>query len=109
MKIDIIKSGKWALNGIKIIEIKTGIQEIMQSLAEELIKSGWAKEFKEEEKSLIQENSEENVFNFDVESVEKGSAGWWKVKFKDEREIKVRGVDTSEEAITKACEKIKVS
>lgn len=109
MKVDIIKSGKWAFNGVKVIEIKSGIQEIMKSLAEELIKAGWAEEIKEEEKSLIEENSEQNVFNYDVESVEKINAGWWKIKFKGEKEIKIRGAENTEEAITKAYEKIKVS
>lgn len=110
MKVNILKSGKWALNGIKIIEIKSGVHEILKSLADELIKAGWAKEYKEEEEEdIIKKNSAQNVFNFEVESVEKGSAGWWNVKFTNKEEIKIRGAETSEEAIKKAFEKIKVS
>ena len=50
MKVKVIKEGKWALRGVDIVDIETGVQDLSNELAKELLSSGWAEEVGQEPK-----------------------------------------------------------
>ncbi len=106
MKVEVIKtgpSGKWAYKHIELIDIKLGVQEMSNSLADELIKAGWAKAYKE-----TQEHSKAPAIKPNIESVEKGTSGWWVVNLSgNDKAVKVRGAD-KDEAIKNAMAKLEV-
>lgn len=115
MIVNVIKSGKWAENGTKVIDIVEGEQDLNPFLSAELIAAGWAEIPGEVVQKLepvqnIELEKEIDPKDPEVENIEKGSSGWWSVKFKGVDEIfKVRGGKEEKKAIKLALEELEAS
>lgn len=115
MLVNVKKSGRWAFNGIHVVYLEEGEQEMINDRAQELIDNGRAERVDEKHINELVETANELTKDVILESgpivekVEKGRAGWWHVKFEDvEKVIKVKGADDEEEAITLAIAKLEV-
>ncbi len=114
MEIEIIKAGLFAENGIYVTHLDTGVQEVNNDFATRLIKKGWAvlpsKAVENIKPDIEIELIQEEKATHEIESIVKGKAGWWLVKFTGiEDVIKVRGADDEKEAQTLAIAKLEVS
>lgn len=110
MKIKILKTGKWALQGIKVVSLKEGsILDFGAKDNDDLVTKGWAEYHKEEiipEPVIPEELKEENseVSEDELEAfvaactLEKGEKGWWSVYFEG-KEYKVRAKSEDEAKI----------
>lgn len=115
MKIDVKKACRWAERGIRVVNLKEGVQEVSAILGNELIDAGRAtlcvepvaieQPLKPKKIEPVTPEKIEPV----IEKVEKIRAGWWCIKFESVSEVvKVRG-KTESEAIDNAVEKLKVA
>ncbi len=136
MKVTVIKEGRWAEGGTQIRDIKKGEQELSHKLANELLMAGWAvlpgevveklepvqaPEVKQADTQTNRQTDKQTdgqtkpsiIFDENkrfVESIKKGKAGWWEVKFEGVKDVvKVRGADDEKEAETLAIAKLEVS
>lgn len=112
MLINVKKKGLWAFNGIHVVYLEEGEHEMKPDRAKELIDNGRAEIVQKKVVELPEDDEAEltnDVTGPVVDTVEKGKAGWWHVRFEDvENVVKVKGADDEAEAITLAIAKLEV-